>query len=83
MSVVIGDDAGVIRTDRGGPSDGGCDETTRIVLGARAPSFNWGRNASCARSGGVRIDVDVAAREGGPTEREREIGEDDGDAEER
>lgn len=82
-SVVIGDDAGVIRTHRGGPSDGGCDETTRIVLGARAP-FIWGRHAVCARFGGVCIDVDVVAtREGGATKRAREIGEDDGDAAER
>lgn len=83
-SVVIGDDAGVIRTDRGGASDGECDETTRIVLGARAP-FTSGRHAVCARfNRGVRIDVDVVAtREGGAIARAREIGEYDGDAAER
>ena len=47
-SVVVGDDAGFIRTDRGGACDGGCDETTRIVFGACAP-FIWGRRAGRAR----------------------------------
>lgn len=82
-SVVIGDDAGFIRTDRGGACDGGCDETTRIVFGACAP-FIWGRHAVRAAFNPKRgVCVDVATRDGDATERAREISADDGNAAER
>jgi hypothetical protein len=88
-SVVIGDDACFIRTDRGGACDGGCDETTRIVFGACARLI-WGPHAVCARfdsRGDVVVGggggVVVATRDGDATERAREISADDGDAAER
>jgi hypothetical protein len=87
-SVVIGDDACFIRTDRGGACDGGCDETTRIVFGACARLIR-GPHAVCARfdSRGdvvvVVVVVVVATRDGDATERAREISADDGDAAER